>query len=153
MGDIFKRNFKARWGDMDFNGHMANTAYLNIAGDVRMMYFEEKGFTMRRFEELRLGPVVMKDEIEYFKELRLLEEFQVHQLLAGLSDDGFKFKIKNIFYNSDLKKVAVITSTGGWLDLNKRKLVVPPNDLLNTLQGLVKSDDFEIYQKKYKNNE
>ena len=32
MADVFTRTFHARWGDMDFNGHMRNTAYLD--GDV-----------------------------------------------------------------------------------------------------------------------
>ncbi len=33
--EVYKKNFKARWGDMDFNAHIANTAYLNVSGDVR----------------------------------------------------------------------------------------------------------------------
>lgn len=35
----------AGWSDMDFNSHMANTAYLDHAADVRMMYFAEYGFS------------------------------------------------------------------------------------------------------------
>ena len=30
----YAREFIAGWGTMDFNGHMANTAYLNLAADV-----------------------------------------------------------------------------------------------------------------------
>ena len=144
MSEIFKREFKARWGDMDFNGHMSNTAYLDLAGDVRMMYFEENGFPMKRFEELHMGPVVFKDEIEYFKEIRLMENIEVHHLIAGYSEDGSKFRIRNIFYRSDGKKAASITSTGGWLDLKARKLVLPPQKLFNAFKQLVKADDFEI---------
>jgi len=40
----FERVFHVRWGDMDFNAHMKNTAYLDMSGDVRMMYFDEQGF-------------------------------------------------------------------------------------------------------------
>ena len=29
----------ASWADMDFNAHMANTAYLNRAVDARMAFF------------------------------------------------------------------------------------------------------------------
>ena len=144
MSEIFKKQFKARWADMDYNGHMANTAYLDLAGDVRMLYFEENGFFMKNFAELHMGPVVFKDEIEYFKEVRLMENIEVHHLIAGYSEDGSKFRIRNIFYRSDGKKAASITSTGGWLDLKARKLVLPPQKLFNAFKQLVKADDFEI---------
>ncbi len=76
---------------MDFNAHMKNTAYLDISGDVRMMYFSENGFSMGEFVRLRVGLVVMRDEIEYFRELQLLEPVRVNLTLAGLSDDASRF--------------------------------------------------------------
>jgi acyl-CoA thioester hydrolase len=64
MPELFAKTFHVRWGDMDFNAHMKNTAYLDLAADVRMMYFQAHGFTMREFERLRLGPVIMRDELQ-----------------------------------------------------------------------------------------
>ncbi len=69
---MFAKVLVAGWGDMDFNGHMRNTAYLDKSADVRMMYFSENGFPMTEFVRRRLGPVVMKEELEYFKEVGLL---------------------------------------------------------------------------------
>lgn len=143
MSEIYKQNFIARWGDMDFNAHMANTAYLNIAADLRMIYFEENGFSMREFERLRIGPVVMKDEIEYYKEVRLLEDIEVHHLVAGVSEDGSRFRFRNVFYNAEGKKVATVTTTAGWLDLTKRVLVAPPPSLFETITRLVRTEDFQ----------
>ncbi|WP_281560593.1 thioesterase family protein [Thalassomonas sp. RHCl1] len=85
---MFKKTLFAAWGYMDFNAHMGNTAFLNKAGDVRMMFFSENGFPMQAFRKQRLGPVVMKDEIAYYKEINLLEEFTVSLSLTGLSNDG-----------------------------------------------------------------
>lgn len=82
---MFEKRLFAGWGDMDFNSHMRNTAYLDKSGDVRMMFFAEHGFPMSEFMRLRIGPVVMKDEVEYFKEVGLLEEMTVSLALAGLS--------------------------------------------------------------------
>ena len=39
----YAKEFLAGWGAMDFNGHMANTAYLNPAADMRMAFFAEHG--------------------------------------------------------------------------------------------------------------
>ena len=36
---MFEHRFVAGWGDMDFNGHMRNTAYLDRGSDSRMLFF------------------------------------------------------------------------------------------------------------------
>jgi acyl-CoA thioester hydrolase len=64
---MFERRLVAGWGDMDFNSHMRNTAFLDKAADVRMMFFAESGFPMDEFIRLRLGPVITKDELEYYR--------------------------------------------------------------------------------------
>ena len=78
----------AEWSDMDGNAHLKNTAYLDKSAHIRMMFFAEMGFPMSEFARLKVGPVIMKDEIEYYREVHLLEEVQVSLAVAGLSDDG-----------------------------------------------------------------
>ena len=65
---MYEKTLVAGWGDMDFNSHMRNTAYLDKSADVRMMYFAECGFPMAEFMRLKLGPVVMRDEVEFDRE-------------------------------------------------------------------------------------
>ena len=144
MNQTYSKKFKARWGDMDFNGHMANTAYLDVAADVRMMFFEENGFTMREFEHLRIGPVIMKDEIDYHRELRLLEQMEVHHELSGLSEDGSRFRMRNVFYREDGKKAATVTSSIIWLSLDERRPVPPPGKLHQVLKEIPCTADFEV---------
>ena len=48
---MFSKPFIAGWGDMDSNAHMRNTAFLDRAADVRMMFFAESGFEMKAFAE------------------------------------------------------------------------------------------------------
>ncbi len=141
---MYERTFTAGWGDMDFNSHMRNTAYLDKSADIRMMYFSENGFPMAEFVRLRIGPVIMKDEVEYFKEVGLLETLKVTLDQAGLAEDGSRFLLRNEFYKTDGKLVARVTSAGGWLDLAARKLVVPPDALLQAMRTLQKTDDFQV---------
>ena len=61
----YVRQFLAGWRTMDFNGHLANTAYLDLAADVRMAFFADHGFPPTEFKRLAIGPVVRKDELEY----------------------------------------------------------------------------------------
>lgn len=139
----FARTFAAGWGDMDFNGHMRNTAFLDRAADVRMMFFAEHGFPMREFARLRLGPVVFRDEVVYHREVGLLEPIDVALALAGLADDGSRFVLRNEISRPDRTMCAVVTSGGGWLDLDARKLVAPPPPLLAALRALPRTADFE----------
>lgn len=139
---MFKKTLFAGWGDMDFNSHMRNTAYLDKAVDVRMMYFASCGFSMSEFLRLRIGPVVMKDEVEYFREFQLLDEMSVTFSLAGLSGDGSRMRLRNDFYRGD-GLAARVTTTGGWLDLATRKLTTPPEELTAILRKLGNSEDFQ----------
>jgi acyl-CoA thioester hydrolase len=140
---LFEKTLMAGWGDMDWNSHMANTAYFNKGADVRMMFFAEHGFPMGEFARLKIGPVILKEEIEYFREIRLLDEVRVTLSLAGVSDDGSRFRIRNEFFRPDGKRAARLESSGGWLDLSSRKLVVPPAGLLSALQSLPQTEGYE----------
>ena len=139
---MFERKLFAGWGDIDSNSHMKNTAYLDKSGDVRMMFFSENGFSMKDFVSMRIGPVVMKDEVEYYKEINLLDDIKVTLAIAGLSADCSRFKIRNEFYRTDGKLAARVTSTGGWMDLTARKLIAPPEALYKALKSLTLTDDY-----------
>lgn len=140
---MYKKTLQAGWGDMDFNAHMANTAYLDKAADVRMMFFSEHGFPMSEFIHLKVGPVVQKDEIEYFREVNLLEQITITFESAGQSEDGSRFLLRNEFFRADGKLIARVTSTGGWLDLAQRKLVPAPPALLEAMRMLSQTSDFQ----------
>src|SRR5262249_33300398 len=115
---------------------------LDKAGDVRMMFFAEHGCPMREFARLRIGPVIQKDDIEYFREVSLLDELKITLAIAGLSEDGSRWLMRNEFFRPDGKLAARVTSAGGWLDLSARKLVAAPAELLETLKELPQTGDF-----------
>lgn len=141
MTELYRRTLHAGWGDMDFNAHMRNTAYLDKAADVRMLYFSDHGFPMREFMRLRVGPVVLKDEVEYFREAHLLDELTVTMELAGLSADHSRMRVRNEIYRAETR-LARVTSLVGWLNLTERKLRPPPEALLHVIQQLTRTADF-----------
>lgn len=139
----FERSFHVSWAHLDANAHMANTAYLNICVDVRMMYFASQGFAAPEFARQRIGPVVRRDEVDYYRELHLLAPIRVTLTLAGLSDDASRFRLRNEIYRDDGQMAGRVTSLSGWLDIGARKLIVPPDTLANALRSLDKTDDYE----------
>ena len=141
---VYSKTLYAGWADMDFNSHMKNTAFLDKSADVRMMFFAEHGFPMSEFSRLKLGPAIMKDEVEYRREVGLLQEINVTLSIAGHSEDGSRFLLRNEILRSDGTLCARVTSAGGWLDLTARKLVVPPRALHDAMNMLPPTSDFVV---------
>ena len=129
---------------MDFNSHMKNTAYLDKTADVRQMFLIENGFPVEEFTRLRIGPVVMKDEIEYFREIGLQQKIDVTYALAGHALDGSRFLLRHEIFRPDGKLSARVLSAGGWLNLDKRKIVAPPPALFAAMDSLERTDDFVV---------
>lgn len=138
----YSKEFLAGWGTMDFNGHLANTAYLDLAADVRMAFFAEHGFPPTEFRRLALGPVIRKDEVEYFREVGLHDTVTVTYALLAMSPDGARFVIENEIWSTKGERAATVRSTGGWLDLNARRLVTPPAALLAVFIQVPRSSEF-----------
>ncbi len=134
--------FQAQWSDMDQNGHMRTTAYLAAAENSRMQFFAANGFSMSELTRLSIGPVVQSDEIRYRSEMRLLDTARLEVHLAGLSPEGARFSLRNVFITPDDKPTCIVTTVGGWLDLKRRRLTAPPEALLAVLNTLTRTDDF-----------
>jgi acyl-CoA thioester hydrolase len=140
--DRYARQFLVGWRMMDFNGHLANTAYLDLAADVRVAFFAEHGFPPAEFRRLALGPVVRKDELEYFREINLHETVTVTYAALAMSPDGARFTLENEILNAAGERAAVVRSTGGWLDLRARKLVVPPPPITGAMLMVPRTSAF-----------
>ena len=138
----YAKEFLAGWGTMDFNGHLANTAYLDLAADVRMSFFAEHGFPPGEFRRIALGPVVRKDEVEYFREVGLHDLVTVTHAAAAMSADGARFVLENEVWSPSGELAARIRSTGGWLDLRARRLAPPPPALRAALELVPRTPDF-----------
>lgn len=139
----FRRDFRASWVDMDYNQHMRNAAFLGYAEQMRMLFLEQGGWTMAQFKAEGIGPIVLEDTLAYKKELKLLEPFSVDLALAAANERGSRARIRSRFFRtSDEALCAVVESSVIWLDLERRRPVVPPEALRRAWLGLSKTDDF-----------
>jgi acyl-CoA thioester hydrolase len=141
---MYTKTLYAGWADMDFNSHMSNTAFLDKCADVRQMFLMENGFPVEEFLRLRIGPVVMKDEVEYFREVGLQQQITVTYALAGQSLDGSRFLLRHEIFRLDGKLSARVTTAGGWMNLTERRLIAPPPALLSAMNSLERTSDFTV---------
>lgn len=146
MGEqkAYEEHFAVRWSDLDANRHVRNTIFSELATHTRFRLLESHGFSQERFESLRFGPVMFREEIRYRRELRFGEDVTVSVLFAGLSLDGSQWRVHQEVTRADGKQAAVLTIDGAWIHLESRKLTRPPLELLELLQDLPRTRDFEV---------
>ena len=132
MSSLFEASYRVAWGDIDMNGHMANSRFLDYATQTRFQYLAKRGFWPADFQRLQVGPVIFEDHLRYRRELRMLDDFKVGFEYEALDPQGRKFKILNRFTKGD-EAVAEVEALGAWFDLVSRKVVVPPEALARAL--------------------
>jgi acyl-CoA thioester hydrolase len=142
MTTPFARRFVVRWGDADANGHLRNTAFAEYANDTRVALFASLGYPWTRFQSLRLGPVLFREEIDYRREAAIGEEVHVDALVAGLAPDSSRWSVRHRLWKGDGTEMAQVTVMGAWLDLESRKIAAPPHDLAQALQSVTRGDPF-----------
>lgn len=143
MSEVFERSFSVGWRDVDPNGHVANMVYLEYAVDTRIAFFESCGFPPSNFLKHGFGPVIKSDFTEYFREAVMLDELRVTIENGGFSEDGSRFRVVNTIYKEDGELAARVTSIGGWLNLNERRLIEAPDSIKEAWSRLPRTEDFQ----------
>ena len=128
--------YRTRWADMDPNGHMRHSAYADYAADQRVVVLANWGFGVAQFAHLRLGPILFREETVFMKEVHIGEEIRVDSRLRSVNDDGTRWSITHTIYKADGRVAATVAVDGAWLDLDRRKLTVPPAELAAAMATL-----------------
>ncbi len=74
----------------------------------------------------------------------LQEAITITYALAGHATDGSRFLLRHEVFRADGALAARVTSAGGWLHLDERRLVAPPPVLLAAMNSLDRTDDFAV---------
>lgn len=125
----FSRSFVVRWSDCDANGHLRNTCYSEYAIEVRMAFLAQHRFGLPEFRRAGVGPVLLREEVDYLRECHMGEEIAVDFAWVGRSADDARFKIVHELWKPGGKQAARLVVHGGWLDLSTRRLRPPPPEL------------------------
>ncbi|WP_230471225.1 acyl-CoA thioesterase [Hymenobacter jejuensis] len=138
----FERTFTVIWADMDPNVHMRHSAYNDYAAQTRLDFLAQNGFSMQKFAELAIGPILFREDTRFMKEIHLSETIHVTSELAGLNEDASRWRIVHIIRKSNGQVAASVTVDGAWLDLKRRKLTVPPADLAELMRAAPRHESY-----------
>ncbi len=142
----YQVEFATKWADFDPNRHMRHTAYNDYAAEVRIRYFAHAGFPVDEIAKDNMGPILFTEHTSFRKEIHSGENIIVNAKLSGLSENKGRWKIRHEIFNQAGKVAAVIDVYGAWIDLIKRKLAIPSEKYDALLDGLERTDDFEVIE-------
>lgn len=142
----FSVEITATWDDIDMNGHVRNTAYSEYAIHGRITFFAEQGLPPQEFTDRGLGPVLMREELIYKREIHMLEKIRVSCEMKRASRDFRKFTFYQEIFKENGKLAAQVTVDWVWIDMEKRRAVSPPEDLQKRCSEFLRSQDFTWWE-------
>jgi len=139
----FIRTYAIKWADLDTNGHLRYSVYVDFAVDTQFRSIENHGFTPQKLMELGFGPVILRMESRYQHEVTFDETVADRFRIAGISPDGARWKSRHDIIKSNGDMAATIKLEGVWVNMRTKQAIAPPPDLLEILNSLPRVDDFE----------
>ncbi|HYG40239.1 MAG TPA: acyl-CoA thioesterase [Cytophagales bacterium] len=134
---------KVLWSQIDGNLHLRHSAYADFAAQARVEILEKIGMDFTTLAELKIGPVLFREELIYLKEIKINESVKIETLVTKTRNDFSRWSFRHELYRGDGLKSAIINVDGAWIDITKRKLTTLPEKYFQQLLTLPRSEDFQ----------
>jgi acyl-CoA thioester hydrolase len=141
--DQYTKTYEAIWADMDPNGHMRHSVYNDYAAQTRVAMFKDYKLPIENIATMKLGPILFREETRFLKEINLSEKITVTCQLKKMRKDGSRWTFSHEIFKENDAKAAEIIVDGAWLNLEKRKLGTPPEEMIEIIYKFPRTDDFE----------
>lgn len=126
MGEkVFSYHFTVAKKHLDVFHHVNNAAYMQIYEEARWAMAQEEGYGLEDLQREQKGPVILRAEIDFRKELQEGQEVLVETFCRAKSD-----KLYNIHQRmlrgkgEEQQEVSCALFLCGFFDLKTRKLLV-----------------------------
>ena len=141
---MFKQTVQIRWADIDANRHLRHSVYYDYGASMRMNALTSAGLSMKKLEELMLGPVLFREEAIFKREIMFEDVITIDVSVVKARADFARWSLRHHFTKADGTLAAIINIDGAWIDLAKRKLAAPEEFVTHVFEQLPKAPDFEL---------
>jgi acyl-CoA thioester hydrolase len=139
----YKKEVQIRWSDLDPNFHLRHSVYYDWGALCRIEFLEEYGLTMGVMAQLKIGPIIFREECLFRKEIRMGDKISINLSVLKARQDFSRWSIQHHIIKDEGTLCAVLTVEGAWLDMVKRKLATPSKEVLDVFSMMPKSEGFE----------
>lgn len=133
---LFSVQVDIRWADVDLNQHVRHSVYYDLGAHTRMRYLEHIGFHAQKLFKLGLGPILFHEQCSFIQEIKMNDTVTINILRGDFKEDGSQWSLHHEITNSNGKKCAHITVKGAWMDVIRRKVTAPPEELRKEMLNL-----------------
>ena len=141
---MFKQTVQIRWADIDANRHLRHSVYYDYGASMRMNALSGEGLTMKKLEELMMGPVLFREEAVFKREIMFEDIITIDVEVLKAREDFARWSLRHHFTKADGTVAAIITIDGAWIDLTRRKLAVPGDFIRHVFEKFPKAPEFEL---------
>jgi acyl-CoA thioester hydrolase len=134
---------EVRWSDLDPNFHLRHSIYYDYGAYCRIRFLASQGITAQFMQERQFGPIIFREECVFKKEIHLSDEITIDVKLMKAKKDGSRWTMQHQIFKNNEILAAILSLDGAWMDMQKRKLFVPPPEVLLTFELAPKGDGFE----------
>lgn len=139
----FVKEVQVRWSDLDPNVHLRHSVYYDWGAFCRVAFFEEYQLSPEAMGRLQIGPILFREECLFRKEIRLGDKVTIDLQVVKAKRDYSWWTIQHIIKKNIDTIAAIITVDGAWLDVVRRKLGTPPQEVLSTFSEMPRKEDFQ----------
>lgn len=132
-----------RWSDLDPNFHLRHSVYYDWGALCRIEFLYRHGLTADIMMKLRLGPILLREECVFRKEIRFGDNVIINLELLKSKRDFSRWTIRHTVIKNGDTISAILTVDGAWLDIVKRKLAAPPTDVIHVFEQMPVAEEFQ----------
>jgi len=134
---------EVRWADLDPNFHLRHSVYYDYGAYCRIRFLASYHITAQFMQEQHFGPIIFREECIFKKEIQLSDTVTIDVKLLKAKKDASRWTMQHQIFKNNEIVAAVLTLDGAWMDLQKRKLAVPPPEVQSVFELGPKADGFE----------
>ena len=137
-----------RWSDIDQNRHMRHSVYYDYGAMMRMALLSSEGLTTARLEELKIGPILFREEAVFRREIKLEDKITIDAEVIKATRDYGRWSLRHNIIREDGTVCAILTVDGAWIDMEKRKLAIPSEFVHGAFAKFPQAPDFQWIESK-----
>ncbi|AZZ36983.1 acyl-CoA thioesterase [Bdellovibrio sp. qaytius] len=108
---------------LDIFGHMNNARYLEVFEQARWDLITQRGFSLKKIQEVGQGPVILEAHLRFLKELKQRDKIKIS--VECTEYNGKIGKLKQEMLNEKGEVCAELIVVIAFFDLKTRKIILP----------------------------
>jgi acyl-CoA thioester hydrolase len=134
---------QVRWSDLDPNFHLRHSVYYDWGAVCRVEYLAKTGLTLKRMQELMIGPIIFREECIFRREVRMGDPVTIGMELLKARRDFSRFTIRHEIKKNPETVSAILTVDIAWMSAVTRKLTVLPEEDIKLMSSGPVAAEFE----------